>query len=156
MWKREWDTDSRCIAEEKEYENKRYENTHKEPEFIEGDQFLVSNLNFDILKSPKIMRDPLVGPFAIIKLIGKLQWRSDFQKNYLGNTQCCQSHTPQDIMEVNNSPGLVKKSIKARKIRLNGKEHRQYFVRFQYQTADKDKLLAEYSIPDGDLYLRRF
>ncbi|MBW0468833.1 hypothetical protein O181_008548 [Austropuccinia psidii MF-1] len=64
--------------------------------------------------------------------------------------------TPPEIVEVEDMPGPVKKLIKARKIRLNGKDQRQYLVRFKNQTADKDKLLAEDAIPDGNLHLRRF
>ncbi|MBW0536214.1 hypothetical protein O181_075929 [Austropuccinia psidii MF-1] len=63
--------------------------------------------------------------------------------------------TPPDIVEVEESPGPVKRIIKARKIRLNGKEQRQYLVRFKSQIAEKDKWLAEDVIPDGNLHLRR-
>ncbi|MBW0467444.1 hypothetical protein O181_007159 [Austropuccinia psidii MF-1] len=59
------------------------------------------------------------------------------------------------MVEVKASPGPVKKIIKARKIRLDGKDHRQYLVRFKNQEADKDQWLAEGAIPDGDLHLRR-
>ncbi|MBW0495604.1 hypothetical protein O181_035319 [Austropuccinia psidii MF-1] len=45
--------------------------------------------------------------------------------------------TPPDIVEVEDSPGPVNKMIKSRKIRLNGKDQRQYLVRFKNQTADK-------------------
>ncbi|MBW0471492.1 hypothetical protein O181_011207 [Austropuccinia psidii MF-1] len=62
---------------------------------------------------------------------------------------------PPEIVEVEDSPGPVKKIIKARKIRLNGKDQRQYLVRFKNQTADKDKWLAEDGIPNGNLHLRR-
>ncbi|MBW0504811.1 hypothetical protein O181_044526 [Austropuccinia psidii MF-1] len=61
-----------------------------------------------------------------------------------------------EIVEVEDSPGPVKKIIKARKIRPNGKDQRQYLVRFKNQTADKDKWLAEDGIPDENLHLRRF
>ncbi|MBW0581806.1 hypothetical protein O181_121521 [Austropuccinia psidii MF-1] len=54
------------------------------------------------------------------------------------------------------SKGPVSKIIRARKIRLNGNDQRQYLVRFKHQTADKDKWLAEDAIPDGNLHLRRF
>ncbi|MBW0486240.1 hypothetical protein O181_025955 [Austropuccinia psidii MF-1] len=64
--------------------------------------------------------------------------------------------TPPEIVEVEDHPGPVKKIIKARKIRLNGKDQRQYLVRFKNQTADKDKWLAEDAIPDENLHLRRF
>ncbi|MBW0487716.1 hypothetical protein O181_027431 [Austropuccinia psidii MF-1] len=50
---------------------------------------------------------------------------------------------PFTIMEVEDSPDPVKKIIKARKIRLNGKYQRQYLVRFKNQTADKDKWLED-------------
>ncbi|MBW0476757.1 hypothetical protein O181_016472 [Austropuccinia psidii MF-1] len=66
------------------------------------------------------------------------------------------THTPQDIVEVEDSPVPVKKIINSRKIRLNGKDQRQYLVRFKNQTADKDKWLAEDAIPDGNLHLRKF
>ncbi|MBW0553586.1 hypothetical protein O181_093301 [Austropuccinia psidii MF-1] len=61
-----------------------------------------------------------------------------------------------EIVEVEDSPGPAKKIMKARKIRLNGKDWRQYLVRFKNQTSDKDKWLAEDTIPDGNLHLRRF
>ncbi|MBW0462216.1 hypothetical protein O181_001931 [Austropuccinia psidii MF-1] len=63
--------------------------------------------------------------------------------------------TPPEIVEVEDSPGPVKKINKARKIRLDGKDQRQYLVRFKNQTADTDKWLAEDSIPDENLHLRR-
>ncbi|MBW0470335.1 hypothetical protein O181_010050 [Austropuccinia psidii MF-1] len=47
------DTGERCIAEVKEYNKKRYDKTHKGPDFTEGDQVLVSNLNFNNLKGSK-------------------------------------------------------------------------------------------------------
>ncbi|MBW0487605.1 hypothetical protein O181_027320 [Austropuccinia psidii MF-1] len=42
-----------------------------EPDFKEGDQVLVSTLNFNNIKGPKEMRDSFVGPFTIMKMIGK-------------------------------------------------------------------------------------
>ncbi|MBW0511199.1 hypothetical protein O181_050914 [Austropuccinia psidii MF-1] len=50
--------------------------------------------------------------------------------------------TPPEIVEVEDSPGPVKKIIKARKIRPNGQDQRQYLVRFKSQTADKDKMVG--------------
>ncbi|MBW0551149.1 hypothetical protein O181_090864 [Austropuccinia psidii MF-1] len=71
MWKRACDTESKCKAEEKEYNKQRYEKSHMESDFKEGDQVLVSTLNFNNPKRPKKMRDSFVGPFDITKLIGK-------------------------------------------------------------------------------------
>ncbi|MBW0474803.1 hypothetical protein O181_014518 [Austropuccinia psidii MF-1] len=65
-------------------------------------------------------------------------------------------HTPKYIVEVEENPGPVKKIVKARKIRLIGKDHRRYLVVFKKQTSDKDKWLAEDAIPDGNLSQRIF
>ncbi|MBW0482949.1 hypothetical protein O181_022664 [Austropuccinia psidii MF-1] len=120
------------------------------------------------------MRDSFVGPFTIIRLIGKDSVggrpKEEFStKNPVFPVSLVKpyhqtgedkfpsrnkSQTPKDIIEVEASPGKVKKIIKARKIRLNGKDHRHYLVRFKNQTADKGIWLEENSIPDGEIHLR--
>ncbi|MBW0556862.1 hypothetical protein O181_096577 [Austropuccinia psidii MF-1] len=71
MWKKACDTAAKCIAEEKEYNKQRWDKSHMEPDFKEGDQVLVSTLSFNNIKGPKKMRDSFVGPFTIINLIAK-------------------------------------------------------------------------------------
>ncbi|MBW0469502.1 hypothetical protein O181_009217 [Austropuccinia psidii MF-1] len=147
-----------------------------ERDFKEGDQVLVSTLNFNNLKGPKKMRDSFVGPFNIPKLIGKnameVKLTEEFSRKHpVFSVSLVKPYfqteenkfpsrkkrpTPPEIVEVEDSHGPVKRIIKARNIRLNGKDQRQYLVRFKIQTADKDKWLAEDAIQDGDLHLRRF
>ncbi|MBW0507253.1 hypothetical protein O181_046968 [Austropuccinia psidii MF-1] len=136
-----------------------------EPDFKEGDQVLVSTLKFNNLKGPKKMRDSFVGPFTIIKLIGnnavEVKLTEEFFRKHPVKPYFQQEEeifpsrrkkpTPPEIVEVEDSPGPVKKIIKASKIRLNGKDQKQYLVRFKNHTADKDKWLAEDAIPDGNL-----
>ncbi|MBW0490195.1 hypothetical protein O181_029910 [Austropuccinia psidii MF-1] len=175
MRKRAFDTASECIAEAREYNKQRYDKTDMEPCFKEGDQVLVSTLNFNSFKGPKKMRDSFLRPLTIIRLIGKneveVRITKEFSmkhsvfpvslvKPYLQTGEDTfpstnNRHTPQDIVEVEDSPGPVKPIIKARKIRLNGKNQRQYLVRLKNQTADKDKWLAENGITYF-LHLRRF
>ncbi|MBW0486287.1 hypothetical protein O181_026002 [Austropuccinia psidii MF-1] len=115
-------------------------------------------------------------PFTIIKLIGKnsveVRLTEEFSRKHPvfpvslvepyfqtgEETFPCRkkTSTPPDIVEKEDFPGLVKKIIKATKTRLNGKDQRQYLVRFKEQTADKDKWLAEDAIPDGKIHLRKF
>ncbi|MBW0498778.1 hypothetical protein O181_038493 [Austropuccinia psidii MF-1] len=59
------------------------------------------------------------------------------------------------MVEIEDSPGPVKRIFKDGKIRLNGKYQKQYFVRFKNQTADKDKWLVQDSILDGNLHITR-
>ncbi|MBW0524113.1 hypothetical protein O181_063828 [Austropuccinia psidii MF-1] len=71
MSKRACDTASRCISEETKYNKQRWDKSHMETGFKEGDQVLVSKLSFNKLQGQKKMRDPFIGPCTIIKLIGK-------------------------------------------------------------------------------------
>ncbi|MBW0547879.1 hypothetical protein O181_087594 [Austropuccinia psidii MF-1] len=91
------------------------------------------------------MRDSFVGPFTIIQLIGKnvvevkLTEESSrkqpvfpvglvnpyFQTEEDKFPSRKKSPTPPEIVEVEDSPGPVKKIIKARKISFNGKDQRQ-------------------------------
>ncbi|MBW0505377.1 hypothetical protein O181_045092 [Austropuccinia psidii MF-1] len=148
MWKGACDTSSKCIAEAKEYNKQRYDKTHMDPDFKEGDQVLVSTLSFNNLKGPKKMR--LICGTLHYHQIGREQFSGGEDEFPSRN----KTYTAQDIVEVEDSPGPVKKIIKASKIRLNGKDRRQYLVRFKNQTADKDIWLADDAIPDGNLHLR--
>ncbi|MBW0583147.1 hypothetical protein O181_122862 [Austropuccinia psidii MF-1] len=139
VWKRACDTAPKCISEAKEYNKRRWDRSHIEPYFKEGDQFLVSTLNFNNLKGPKRMRDSFVGPFTIIKLIGKnsveVKLTEEFSRKHpvfpvslvkpYFQTEGDKfpsrkmNPTPPKIVEVEDSPGQVKKIIRARKIREN-------------------------------------
>ncbi|MBW0514845.1 hypothetical protein O181_054560 [Austropuccinia psidii MF-1] len=90
MWKRACDMDAKCIAEAKEYNKQRWDKSHMAPDFKEVDQVLASTLKFNNFKGPKKMRDSFLGPFTIIKLIGKMQWKSNSQRNFPGHTQSFQ------------------------------------------------------------------
>ncbi|MBW0504919.1 hypothetical protein O181_044634 [Austropuccinia psidii MF-1] len=176
MWEKACDTADKCIAEAKEYNKQRWDKSHVEPNFDEGDKALVSTLNFNNLKGLKRMRDSFGGPFTIIKVIGEhaveVKITEEFsRKNPVFPVSLVRPYfqteedkfpsrkknpTPPEIVEVAHSPGPVNKIFKARKIRLNGKDQRQYLIRFKKQTADKNKWLAEDSIPDRILHLRIF
>ncbi|MBW0510305.1 hypothetical protein O181_050020 [Austropuccinia psidii MF-1] len=136
MWKRACGTAARCIAEAKEYSKQRWDRSHMKPEFKEGDQVLVSTINFNKLKGPKKMRHSFVGPFPMIKLIGKNAVevilkeefsrkhpvypvslvKLYFQKEEDEFPSRKKNPTSPEIVEVEDSPGPVKKLIKARKI----------------------------------------
>ncbi|MBW0468862.1 hypothetical protein O181_008577 [Austropuccinia psidii MF-1] len=122
------------------------------------------------------MRGSFLRPFNITKLIGKNAVevrlteefsrkhpvfqvslvKQNFKKEEVKFPSRKRNPTPPEIAEVEDSPGPVKKIIKARNIRLNGKDQRQYLGRFKNQTAEKGKWLAEDAIPGGNFHLRRF
>ncbi|MBW0546915.1 hypothetical protein O181_086630 [Austropuccinia psidii MF-1] len=142
MWKRACDTAAKCIAEAKEYNKQRCDKTNMEPDFKEGDQVLVSSLNFYNLKGPKKMRDSFVGHFTLIRLIGKnaveVKLNEEFSRKQpvfpVSLVKPCfqteedkfpsrrSNPTPPEIVKVEDYPSPVSKFIRARKIRLNGKD----------------------------------
>ncbi|MBW0556121.1 hypothetical protein O181_095836 [Austropuccinia psidii MF-1] len=145
MWTRACDTAAKCIAEAKDYNRQRWDKTHVELDFKEGDQVLLVGKNeVEVKLTEEFSRKHPVFPVSFVKPyfqteIGKFPSR---KKNL----------THQEIVELEASPGPVSKIIRARKIRLNEKDQRQYLVRFKNQTADKDKWLAEDAIPDGNFH----
>ncbi|MBW0568602.1 hypothetical protein O181_108317 [Austropuccinia psidii MF-1] len=147
VWKRACDTAARCIAEAKEYNKQRWEKSHMEPDFKEGDQVLVKNALEVKLTEESCRKHPV---FAVSLVKPYFQTEEDKFPSRKKNP------TPPEIVEVKDSLGPVKKIINARKIILSGKDQRQYLVRFKNHTADKDKWLAEDAIPDRNLHLRRF
>ncbi|MBW0468407.1 hypothetical protein O181_008122 [Austropuccinia psidii MF-1] len=119
-----------------------------EPDFKEGDQFLIDRENaVEVKLTEEYSRKHPIFTVSLVKPY--------FQKEEDKFPSRKKNPTPEELVEGEDTPGLVKKTIKARKIRLNGKDQRHYLVRFKNQTADKDKWLAEDAIPGGNLHLRR-
>ncbi|MBW0555986.1 hypothetical protein O181_095701 [Austropuccinia psidii MF-1] len=147
MWKKACDTAAKCTAEAKEYNKKRWDKSHMEPDFKEGDQVFVENA-VEVRVKEEFSRKHPVFPVSLV-----MPYFQTEEEKFPSRKK---NSNPPEIVEVEDSPGPVKKFIKARKIRLNGKDQRQYLVRFKNHTADKDKWLAEDAIPDGNLHLRRF
>ncbi|MBW0551302.1 hypothetical protein O181_091017 [Austropuccinia psidii MF-1] len=157
MWKRACDKAEMCIAEAKEYNKQRYEKTHKEPEFIEGDQVLASTLTIIVLIMKNLVEVRLPKEFstkhpALPMSLVKLYSQTGDNKFPSRNKK----HTQQEIVEGEDPPGPVENIITASKSRLNWKDHRQYLVIFKHQTANKDRWLEEDAIPDGKIHPIRF
>ncbi|MBW0551056.1 hypothetical protein O181_090771 [Austropuccinia psidii MF-1] len=128
MWKRACDTAAKCIAKAKEYNKQRWDKLHMEPDFKEGDQ--VENA-VEVKLMEEFSRKHPVFPVSLVKPY--------FQTEEDKFTSRDKNSTPPEIVEVEDSLGPVKKIIRARKIRLNGRDQIQYLVRFKNETADKDK-----------------
>ncbi|MBW0541989.1 hypothetical protein O181_081704 [Austropuccinia psidii MF-1] len=145
MWKRDCDTAANCIAEAKEYNEQRWDKSHMELAFKEGGQ--VENA-VEVKITEEYSRKHPVFPVCLVKPYFQTE-EDEFPSRK-------KNPTPPEIVEVESSIGPVNKIIKARKMKINGKDQRQYSVRFKDQTAEKDKWLAEDAIPYGNLHLGRF
>ncbi|MBW0486039.1 hypothetical protein O181_025754 [Austropuccinia psidii MF-1] len=114
IWRRACDTASKCIAEAKEYNKQRWDKSHMDIDFKEGDQ--VKNAVEVKLTEELSSKQPV---FPVILVKPHFHTEED-------NFPCRKkNHTPPEIVEVEDFPGPVNKVIKARNIRLNGKDQRQ-------------------------------
>ncbi|MBW0494189.1 hypothetical protein O181_033904 [Austropuccinia psidii MF-1] len=146
--KKGYDTAAKCIAQAKEYKNQRWDKSQMEPDFKEGEQVkLIGENAVEVQLTEQLSRKHPVFPVILVKPY--------FQTEEHKFTSRKKNPTLEDIVEVEDTPGPVRKIIKARKIRLNDKNQRQYLVIFKNTTADKDKWFAEDAIPDGKLHLRK-
>ncbi|MBW0551926.1 hypothetical protein O181_091641 [Austropuccinia psidii MF-1] len=96
-----------------------------EPDFKEGDQVLIGKNEVAIKLTEEFSMKHPVFPVSLVK-----PYFPTAEDKFPSRKK---NPTPPEIVEVEDSPGPV------RKIRLNGKDQRQYLVRFKNQTADKDK-----------------
>ncbi|MBW0487909.1 hypothetical protein O181_027624, partial [Austropuccinia psidii MF-1] len=114
MWKRAFDTAFRCRAEAKAYNKQRWDKSPMEPDFKEGDQ--VENA-VEVKLTEEFSRKHQVFPVSLVKPY--FQTEEDRFPSRKRNP------TSPEIVEVEDSPGPVRKILKARKIRLNGNDQRQ-------------------------------
>ncbi|MBW0569858.1 hypothetical protein O181_109573 [Austropuccinia psidii MF-1] len=113
IWKRACDTAAECIAEAKEYNKQRWDKSHMEPDFKEGDQVKKCKVKL----TEEFSRKHPVFPVSLVKPYFQTE-EDEFPSRKKNLTQ-------PKIVEGEDSHGPVKKIIKARKIRLNGKDQRQ-------------------------------
>ncbi|MBW0496362.1 hypothetical protein O181_036077 [Austropuccinia psidii MF-1] len=106
------------------------------------------------------MRDSFVGPFTIIKLIGKNAVEVKLTKEFSRKHQVFPMSLVKPYFQTDEDRFTSRKKSPTPpeivKIRLNGKDQRQYLVIFKNQTEDTHKWLAEDAISVGNLHLRRF
>ncbi|MBW0569204.1 hypothetical protein O181_108919 [Austropuccinia psidii MF-1] len=113
MWMKACDAAARCIAEAKEYNKKRWDKTHMEPKFKDGDQVLIGralHYQVEVKLTEEFSRKHPVFPVSLVKPYFRKE--EDKFPSRKKNT------TPPDIVEEEDSPGPVKKIIKSRKTDL--------------------------------------
>jgi len=163
----------KCVEDAVEYNQNRWDKSHKEPEFKIGDKVLLSTINFNNLGGSRKLKPAFVGPFTIKKLHGKNAvevilseelsrkhpvFPVSLVKPYTTRSETEEkTTTPIPMADTPSSDQLkVHKILKDKKERINGKDIRLYLVRYRNQSADKDEWLPESNIPDGAIHLRNY
>ena len=163
----------KCVEDAVEYNQTRWDKSHKEPEFKIGDKVLLSTINFNNLGGSRKLKPAFVGPFTIKQLHGKNAvevilseelsrkhpvFPVSLVKPYNTRSETIEkTPLPIPMAETPSSEQLkVHKILKDKKERINGKDVRLYLVRYKNQSADKDEWLPDSNIPDGPIHLRNY
>ncbi|MBW0566505.1 hypothetical protein O181_106220 [Austropuccinia psidii MF-1] len=155
-----------------EYAKKKWDKSHKTPEFKVGDLILVSTLSFNNIKFPKELKDSFAGPFLIkalhgtnlvqVLLLGELENKHptfpvSLVKHYTSSDKELFPLRNETALEVppldQREDKKVLKFFKER--RLRGKNESEYLVRYK-NPQHEDERLSEKKIPDSQKFLRRF
>ncbi|MBW0461388.1 hypothetical protein O181_001103 [Austropuccinia psidii MF-1] len=154
-----------------EYTNKKWDKSHRTPEFKVKDLPLVSTLHFDNIKDPKKLNDSFTGPFIIkylhetnsveVKLSGELENK---QSNFPVSLVKHYSSSDKELFPLRNETPLnvppldeieekkVLKVIKERRLRV--KNEIEYLVRYR-NPQHQDEWLSESKMNDHQKFLRR-
>ncbi|MBW0524782.1 hypothetical protein O181_064497 [Austropuccinia psidii MF-1] len=155
-----------------EYAKKKWDKSHKNPEFKVKDLILVSTLNINNIKGSKKLKDSFAGPFIMkalhgtnavqVELSGELEnINPAFPVSLVNNyTSGCRqlfplrNETPLEVPPLDQSEEKkVLKVLKER--RLRGKDEREYLVRYKHPQHEDEWIVAE-NIPHSQKFLRRF
>ncbi|MBW0554565.1 hypothetical protein O181_094280 [Austropuccinia psidii MF-1] len=147
-----------------EYAKRKWDKSHKVPDFKVQDLVLVSTLNFNNIKGPNKLKYSYVGPFFIVSLHGtnavKVELSGELENKHptfpvrlIKPYQPAEKElfpfrnpTPLTVPPVEQSEEKkINEVIKERRIR--GKNQREYFVRYR-NPVHEDEWLAEAEITD--------
>ncbi|MBW0574752.1 hypothetical protein O181_114467 [Austropuccinia psidii MF-1] len=153
-------------------QKKRWDKSHKPPDFKIGDLVLVSTLNFNNIKGPKKLKDSSAGPFMIkalhgpnavqLELTGELMNKHptfpvSLIKPYSSSEKelfPLRNKTPLEIPPLEE--GEEKKIVKVLKERrIRNKKEREYLLRYRNSTQE-DEWLLEKDTTNADKLLRSF
>ncbi|KAI7959400.1 hypothetical protein MJO28_003191 [Puccinia striiformis f. sp. tritici] len=163
----------KCVDEAVEYNQGRWDKSHKEPEFKIGDKVLLSTINFNNLGGSRKLKPSFIGPYTIKQLHGKnavevILSEELYRKHPVFPVSLIKPYTgrpeqpdvpskPVPIADIPQSEKFkVHKILRDKKERVLGKDTRLYLVRYKNQSADKDEWLPESNIPDGAIHLRNY
>ncbi|MBW0486437.1 hypothetical protein O181_026152 [Austropuccinia psidii MF-1] len=147
-----------------DYAKKKWDKSHKVPDFKVRDLGLLSSWNFNNMKGPKKLKDSYVGPYALVALHGtnavKVELSGELENKHptfpvslLKHSQPADKQlfplrnpTPLTVPPVEQSEDKkIRKVITGRGLR--GKNKREYLVRYS-NMVNGDKWLAESEIPE--------
>ena len=163
-----------CIQKAFEYSKEKWDKGHTPSTINIGDMVMVSTVNFTNLQGAKKLQDAFVGPFLVIAKHGpnavEVELTPPFDRKhptfpvsllkiYKKNDQ---EKFPNRHVKVviprleENLLTKIKKIVKERITKRDGKERREYLVRYKGKSAENDQWLQAKEIENGEHLLRKY
>ena len=163
-----------CISTAFAYEKKRWDKSHVEPVFKVGDQVLVSTVNIHNLGTNQKLKDPFIGPFPVLELVGKNALRLELHGAFARRhpvfpvslikmyKESDDTTFPKRVLRKKGLPtleeetGVIHKILNKRIVKNGSKKELQFLVSFKNQPPDTERWLSAKDIPDSGILLRNF
>lgn len=159
-----------CISQAFAYEKRRWDKTHKDRKFKVAYHVLLSTVYFDNLMVNHKLKDPFIGPFTVLILVGtntlKLDLHSAYARRHLVSVvslvklwedsdmvilpQRASKETP--LPEIEEERGTSNKVIQ--QSGKGSKKERQFLVTFKGMSADSARWVTEKEIPNAGILLQ--
>jgi hypothetical protein len=152
----------------------RWDHNHKDHDISVGDLVLVLTVNFNNLEGNKKLKDSFVGPFVVKCFHGNnavevvlppefSQKHPTFPISLVKKFVTSPEGATEEVQPVTSLPLKVFKEVKnpskiidEKLTRVQGKDVRQYLVRFKNASTNEDTWLQEKDIPQANVLLRKF
>jgi hypothetical protein len=163
-----------CISKAFAYDKQRWDKTHTAPTFKVGDEVLLSTVHFNNLNTNQKLKDPFIGPFTVVKMVGTNAAELDLHGAYsrrhpvfpvslikmykasdpvlFPGRKTRQKVNP-DVVE---EEGEIQKVLQQRVVTKGNKKVRQFLVSFKNKSPDLARWVHEEEIPNGGTLLRKF
>jgi hypothetical protein len=139
-----------------------------------GDQVLLSTVHFNNLNCNQKLKDPFIGPFTVVKMVGtnaaELDLRGAYSrrhpifpvsliKMYLSSDSDKfpkRAVNTKPAPEVLEEEGIIHRVLQQRVVTKGNKKVRQFLVSFKNRSPDMARWLHEDEIPNGTTLLQKF
>ena len=162
-----------CISEAFAYEKRRWDSSHKEPNIQVGDLVLISTVHFNNLNLNAKLKDPFIGPFPVIGLVGQNAIRVELHGAYKRRhnvfpvsllklyKESDKSLFPKraaihkKMPAPNEEEAVIHKVLNKRLVGTGKNKKLQYLVTFKNKSTDHDRLVSADEKPNAGRLLRQ-
>lgn len=163
-----------CIQKAFEYSKEKWDKGHTPSTINVGDRVMISTVNFTNLQGAKKLQDTFFGPFLVIGKHGpnavEVELTPPFDRKHptfpVSLLKLYKANNEKEFLNRqvkvvipavdDQALGEIKRIVKERITKHDGKERREYLVRFWGKSAEDNQWLQAKDIVNGEALLRKY